>query len=67
VKLLGIQLGNLIKHFNSDSVIFLGENEGAWLRKYNDYKPVKQALQYFSDKKLGKRYNSPPAGYLFCR
>jgi hypothetical protein len=47
----------LIRYFQIDFLIFLGEAKTAWRHQDNDYKPVKEALQYLQDNKLGKNFN----------
>ena len=57
VKQLGIELTKLIKEPGYDDLIFLGDTELAWLNQNNDYKPAKEAQQYLTENKIGKRFN----------
>ncbi len=57
VKALGIELKKLTKALHADTLIFLGDTETPWLYQENDYKHVKEAQQYLSEKTIGKRFN----------
>ena len=37
--------------------MFLGDTEVSWLYQTNNYAPVKKAMQYFTDNKIGNRFN----------
>src|SRR5689334_5065104 len=54
---LGIELTKLIKGFNFESLIFLGDTELSWLNQDNEYKPAKEAQQYLAAHNIGKRFN----------
>ena len=60
-KLLASELSNLTKKLNFTSLIFLGDNKNYWLTKLslerNDYKLLVDALNYFLDNKVRKRFN----------
>jgi hypothetical protein len=59
-KLLSEEITKLIRELGFDSLIFLGDNNCSWIRKSalqrNDYPPLKKALQYFLDNKIGVRF-----------
>jgi len=57
VNSLGIELTRLIRAFHADTLIFLGDTKTPWLYQSNDYKPVKEAQEYLTAKKIGKRFN----------
>lgn len=57
VKTLGIELTKLTKAFNADTLIFLGDTETPWLYQDNEHKPVKEAQEYLTANKVGKRFN----------
>jgi hypothetical protein len=57
LKALGIELTKLMKTFSADSLIFLGDTETPWLYQDNDYKPVKDAKEYLTANKIGKRFS----------
>jgi hypothetical protein len=57
VKTLGIELTKLTEAFHSKILIFLGDTETPWLYQDNEYKPVKEAQEYLTDNKVGKRFN----------
>ena len=54
---LSTELTSLVKQLEIDSLIFLGDTTTPWLYQTNDYKPVKEAIQFLSDNKIGKRFN----------
>jgi hypothetical protein len=56
-KLLGNELTKLANGLGFETLIFLGDTNTAWLSQDNDFKPVKEALQFLIDNKLGKRFN----------
>lgn len=56
-KALGIELTELITAMGIDNLIFLGDYTNAWLYQESDYKPVKEAIQFLRDHKVGKRFN----------
>lgn len=57
VKALGIELTKLTIALRSDTLIVLGDTETPWLYQDNDYKPAKEAQDYLSNNKVGKRFN----------
>lgn len=57
VKVLGIEVTKLAKALQADTLIFLGDTEIPWLYQHNDYKPAKEAQEYLTGKKVGKRFN----------
>lgn len=57
VKLIGTELVNLIKGLGSDYLIFLGDDNTAWLRRLHTYESFQESLQYLVDNKIGKRFN----------
>ena len=58
---LGIEMKNLTLYSGFGDFIFLGDNKNYWLTtlslRRNDYKPLKDAVKYLLDKKVGKRFN----------
>jgi len=60
-KLLSTELAILTMNLGFEDLIFLGDNKNYWLTKLSlsreDYKPLKNALEYFMDNKIGKRFN----------
>jgi hypothetical protein len=56
-KLLGIELTKLINLIGYNNLIFLGDANTAWLYQDSDYKPVKEALQFLTDNRIGKKFN----------
>ena len=60
-KLLAIELTQLIKNLGYDKLIFLGDTNQCWTSKLSlqrdDYKPLKEALEYLMNNKIGRKYN----------
>jgi hypothetical protein len=54
---LSMELTKLVKALDASALIFLGDTRTSWLGQDNDYKPVKEALQYLAGNKIGKRFN----------
>ena len=54
---LGIEVAKLVSALQTDALIFLGDTETPWLYQHNDYKPVKEAQDYLTTNKIGKRFN----------
>ncbi|WP_276503587.1 hypothetical protein [Terrimonas pollutisoli] len=57
IKLLGSELTVIANALGFDTLIFLGDTNVAWLSQNNDFKPAKDALQFLTDNKVGKRFN----------
>ena len=57
LNLLGVELSKLVQHLGSDTLLFLGDNDLPWLNQPREYKPVKEAQQYITENKVGKRFN----------
>ena len=57
IKLLGTELVSLTKSLGCDNLIFLGDENIPWLRRFKEYKTFEEALQYLVDNKIGKRFN----------
>lgn len=57
LKLLGTELRDLAVQLSADRLIFLGDIDLPWRYKVHDYKPVKEALEYLADNKIGKRFS----------
>ncbi|MFM2359666.1 MAG: hypothetical protein RLY16_1659 [Bacteroidota bacterium] len=57
IKLLGTQLVFLANSLGIDHFIFMGDEDTAWLRRFNTYDCFQESLQYLSDNKIGKRFN----------
>lgn len=56
-KLLGTQIGYLVKNLGYDHLVFLGDINIAWLKRLDTYESFQEALQYLADNKIGKRFN----------
>jgi hypothetical protein len=60
-KLLAIELAQLIKNLGYDKLIFLGDTNQYWISKLSvqrdDYKPLKEALEYLMDNKVSRTFN----------
>jgi hypothetical protein len=56
-KLLGAQITELVKNIGYDHLIFLGDIDIAWLRRFDTYENFQKELQYLADNKVGKRFN----------
>jgi hypothetical protein len=54
---LAAEIIDLVQYMQATSLIFLGDTEVPWLYQQHDYKPVKNALQYLSQKKVGKKFS----------
>src|SRR5688500_10574440 len=54
---LAKEVTKLTQAINAPTLIFLGDTNIAWLYQNNDYKPVKAALEYLANNKVGKRFN----------
>ena len=54
---LGIEISKIVKKEGCHSLIFLGDEDTPWLYRDSDYKPAKLALDYFSENKVGKKFN----------
>src|ERR1700741_1726428 len=57
MKLLGTELASLTINLGCDNLIFLGDEDIPWLRRFKEYKIFEEALQYLVDNKIGKRFN----------
>lgn len=57
IKVLGIELAKLVKAFQFDSLLVLGDTETPWLYQNNDYNPAKEAQDYLTVNKVGKNFN----------
>jgi hypothetical protein len=57
IKLLGTQLASLASNLGYDNLIFMGDVDTAWLRRFNTYENFQEALQYLVDSKITKRFN----------
>ena len=51
------QLSKLVKQLKYHDLVFMGDTTTPWLYQDNEYKPVKEALQYLTGNKVGKRFN----------
>ena len=56
-KLLATQIAFLIEKIGYKHLIFLGDIDIPWLKRLNTYNNFQEALLYFVDKKIGKRFN----------
>jgi hypothetical protein len=57
IRQLGNKLKELTEVLNFAALLFLGDTELPWLHQDNDYKPAKEAQQYLTENKIGKRFN----------
>ena len=57
VNALGVEIAKLTKALHAEALIFLGDTETSWQYQQRDYKPVKEAQDYLTKKKIGKRFN----------
>lgn len=57
LKLLGTELADLTKRLGYDNLIFLGDENIPWLRRFDEYQTSEEALQYLVANKIGKRFN----------
>jgi hypothetical protein len=57
INLLASELTSLISSLGYDYLIFQGDEKTPWLYQKNDYKPVKEALNYLSKNKIGETFN----------
>lgn len=57
IKLLGTELVSLANNLGYNNLIFLGDEDIAWLRRFNTYESFQGALQYLVDNKISKRFN----------
>ncbi len=57
IKLIGKELVNLIKGLGYDHLVFLGDDNTAWLRRLHTYEIFQESLQYLADNKIGRRFN----------
>ncbi len=57
IKLMAHELTDLFLKMNLESLIFLGDSKTSWLYQHNNYKPVKEALQFLIDNKVGQKFN----------
>lgn len=56
-KALGTEVTRLAMALRSDTLLFLGDTEIPWQYQSNEYKPVKEAQEYLTSHKIGKRFN----------
>lgn len=56
-KILGTEITLLAKSLGADQLIFMGDSDLAWLRRWGQYENFQQAMQYLADHKVGKRFN----------
>ncbi len=57
IKLLGAEIVFLANNLGYDNLVFLGDEDIAWLRRLNTYENYQEALQYLVDNKINKRFN----------
>lgn len=57
VKLLGTELVSLMQVFNTGTLIFIGDEDIAWLRRWETYNNFQDSLKYLADQKIGKRFS----------
>ncbi|MFT3701524.1 MAG: hypothetical protein QM802_04105 [Agriterribacter sp.] len=57
IKMLGVEIMNLLQYLQEDALLFLGDTNMPWLHQNNDYKPVRAAYEYFTNNKVGNRFN----------
>ena len=60
-KILATEITSLFKKLNIDKLIFLGDSKYPWISKFTaertDYNPLTIALTYFTENKIGRRFN----------
>ena len=56
IKLLSQLLSEIMDGLNYKYLIFLGDYKRPWLYQNNSYKPVKRAIQYLTDNRVGKNF-----------
>ena len=56
-KILGTQIGYIVENLGYDHLVFLGDIDLAWLKRFDTYERFQVALQYLADNKIGKRFN----------
>jgi hypothetical protein len=54
---LSVALTRFAKHAGYKSLVFVGDTPTSWRYQYNDYAPVKTALQYLKDNRVGEKFN----------
>ena len=57
IKLLGSQLVFLLNNLGYDNLIFLGDEDTAWLWRLKVHENFQEGLQYLVDNKINKRFN----------
>jgi hypothetical protein len=57
ISILAKSLKTLANCMDCTELICLGDSKTPWLALDHDYKPAKEALQYLTDNKIGKRFN----------
>ena len=57
IKSLANEITCLAEKFNFDSLIFLGDEKIPWLFQKNEYKPVKEALQFLKKNKVEQNFD----------
>jgi len=57
IKLLGTQIAFLAANLGHHDLVFIGDIDTAWLRRFNTYDSFQESLQYLSANKIGKRFN----------
>ena len=56
-KALSSAVTKLMRSLDFGSLIFVGDTKIPWLYQDNEYSPVKNALNYLHDNKIGKKFN----------
>jgi hypothetical protein len=60
-KILATEISKLIKDLGYNKLIFLGDTDQYWISKLSierdDYRPLKEALEYLESHKVGRRFN----------
>jgi hypothetical protein len=56
-KTLSLEIVKLILSLGVTDLVFLGDTKTPWLYQENDYKPVREALEYLKNNNIGSRFN----------
>lgn len=56
-RVLSQALTAFAQHVGYESLVFMGDSPTPWRYQDNDYAPVKTALQYLKDNRIGEKFN----------
>jgi len=57
IKMFGEELVKLLEALKCDYLIFLGDSDLAWLRRFKEHESFEDSFQYLISNKIGKRFN----------